>query len=63
MAEDGVGPNRWTALVGSEVGIGQCTVPGWPGLRLGRRVITPSRRHYAQPLRLVSAGVLLAGRR
>lgn len=45
----GLGPNRWTTLAGSEVGIGQCVVPGWLALRLGRRVITPSRRHYAQP--------------
>lgn len=45
------------------VGIGQCTVPGWLALRPGRRVITPSRRHYAHLLRLVCAGVLRAGRR
>lgn len=30
------------------------TVPGWLALRPGRRVITPSRRHYAHPLRLMA---------
>jgi hypothetical protein len=56
--------HRWAAL-GRILGRHRAmhdTGPGWLVLRPGRRVITSWKRHYAHRSRLVSAGVLLAGR-